>query len=114
MSIICTCIGCGCDDLHACGERRTRAGCSWLIKDGHIGLGVCSSCPDEAKRWHTGDRRPSRKALLGEALHIIKEERHTLHYSCSIPGTNRIPNADDRAELRKLDRWIRFTKEAMK
>lgn len=41
---IATCIGCGCDDLHACvagGEP-----CRWLDVDRTRGLGVCSECPE--------------------------------------------------------------------
>jgi hypothetical protein len=34
------CIGCGCDDDHAC-----ELGCAWLNVDRSAGLGVCSSCP---------------------------------------------------------------------
>lgn len=34
-----TCIGCGCDDNHACDF-----GCSWLVVDRRVGLGVCSEC----------------------------------------------------------------------
>jgi hypothetical protein len=33
------CIGCGCDDDHACD-----LGCSWLVVDRRASLGVCSEC----------------------------------------------------------------------
>lgn len=41
--MIATCIGCGCDDDHACD-----LGCSWLVVDRGVGLGVCSEC---SSRW---------------------------------------------------------------
>jgi hypothetical protein len=34
-----TCIGCGCDDDHAC-----ELGCAWLVVERRVGLGVCSEC----------------------------------------------------------------------
>lgn len=54
------CIGCGCDDDHACIDAFDEA-CHWLRVDRRAGLGVCSSCPEELKRWDAGDRE--RKAL---------------------------------------------------
>jgi ParB/RepB/Spo0J family partition protein len=41
-----TCIGCGCDDDHAC-----EGGCTWLRVDRQSGKGVCSSCPDHVEQW---------------------------------------------------------------
>lgn len=46
-----TCIGCGCDDLHACD-----AGCSWLRVDRDTGIGVCSECPDQVTTFDAGKR----------------------------------------------------------
>lgn len=40
------CIGCGCDDLHACPE-----GCAWLRVDYKQGQGVCSECPGHVAGW---------------------------------------------------------------
>jgi hypothetical protein len=51
-----TCIGCGCDDLHACFDEVAEAPCSWLEVDYGAGLGVCSACPDHLERWRLGDR----------------------------------------------------------
>ncbi|MDK9702530.1 MAG: hypothetical protein OEL20_05275 [Sulfuritalea sp.] len=49
-----TCIGCRCTDFHACqGEDGP---CSWLAVDYGAGLGVCSGCPDQLKRWQAGER----------------------------------------------------------
>lgn len=33
------CIGCGCCDTVAC-----ESGCSWLVVDGLVNVGVCSNC----------------------------------------------------------------------
>lgn len=51
-----TCIGCGCDDLHACEDDATGGPCSWLVVDRETGLGVCSACPGDLERWNAGDR----------------------------------------------------------
>lgn len=49
------CIGCGCDDFHACIDPATGGGCSWLIKQLHAG--VCNCCSDAMTRWDAGDRK---------------------------------------------------------
>ncbi len=41
---IATCIGCGCDDLHACQDEH--GACYWLTVDYDAGRGVCSCCKD--------------------------------------------------------------------
>lgn len=38
-----TCIGCGCDDLHACADLFGDP-CYWLTVDRAAGTGVCSQC----------------------------------------------------------------------
>lgn len=49
-----TCIGCGCNDFHAC---QTEEGpCSWLEVDYTMGRGVCSNCEEYLERWNKGDR----------------------------------------------------------
>ncbi len=53
---IATCIGCGCDDYHACANDKTGQPCSWLRVDYDAGFGVCSECPDHVVRWDAGDR----------------------------------------------------------
>lgn len=68
---VATCIGCGCNDNHACDDGFGD-GCSWLKVDRRAGVGVCSSCPGELKRWNRGERaakkepsktdRPTRRA----------------------------------------------------
>lgn len=44
-----TCIGCGCDDWHACS-----GGCDWLRVDRARGWGVCSKCRDKVAAWDHG------------------------------------------------------------
>ncbi len=56
---IATCIGCGCDDNHACWSDATDNPCHWVRLDREAGLGVCSACPDDVKRWDAGDRSVS-------------------------------------------------------
>lgn len=51
-----TCIGCGCDDHHAC-ITAFGEGCHWLKVDSRKGFGVCSECPGHVKRFEKGDRR---------------------------------------------------------
>lgn len=49
---IATCIGCGCDDNHAC-----QPGCCWWLRvDYSAGVGVCSKCEDFVKAWDDGTR----------------------------------------------------------
>ena len=50
------CIGCGCDDFHACIDPDNGGGsCSWLIWQLHHG--VCSCCADAMPRWKAGELR---------------------------------------------------------
>lgn len=50
------CIGCGCDDLHACDVDEDGNGCHWVRVDEEQLLGVCSECPDHVARFDAGDR----------------------------------------------------------
>lgn len=59
MSAVATCIGCGCDDDHACPSR-----CHWLRVDYGAGAGVCSECPTHEARWAAGDRAPNNGKAL--------------------------------------------------
>lgn len=40
------CVGCGCDDWHAC-----EGGCEWLRLDRARAIGVCSACPELLAAW---------------------------------------------------------------
>jgi hypothetical protein len=51
MSRIAACIGCSCDDRHAC-----EGGCWWLRLDRTEGIGVCSQCEEHIEAWDRGDR----------------------------------------------------------
>ena len=53
---IAQCIGCGCDDNHACYDEIADNPCHWVRLDRSAGLGVCSACPDDVPRWDAGDR----------------------------------------------------------
>lgn len=52
---VATCIGCGCDDYHACWDDVVAQPCSWLRVDRDAARGVCSTCPEEIERWDSGD-----------------------------------------------------------
>ena len=56
MDNISTCIGCGCNDLHACHDEKTDLPCSWIVVDREISRGVCSCCAPHLSRWDSGDR----------------------------------------------------------
>ena len=53
---IAICIGCGCDDNHACWDDARDNPCCWVRLDRAAGLGVCSACPEHEARWDQGDR----------------------------------------------------------
>lgn len=54
--ILAHCIGCGCNDLHACWDEQAEQPCSWVRLDMVTGRGVCSACPDLVENWDRGDR----------------------------------------------------------
>ncbi|PXX94707.1 hypothetical protein CR157_21555 [Halomonas sp. LBP4] len=54
-----TCIGCGCDDHHACWDEKAGQPCSWLRVDRDAGQGVCSACTEHTDRWDAGDTSPA-------------------------------------------------------
>ena len=51
VGMVSVCIGCGCDDHHAC-----RGGCWWLRVDRETGLGICSECGHLVEAWDRGER----------------------------------------------------------
>ena len=53
------CIGCGCDDFHACSER-----CCWVHVDVDLGVGVCSECSRHITSWRHGERNLSLEVLI--------------------------------------------------
>lgn len=56
---VATCIGCGCDDDHAC-----VGGCSWVRIDRIACVGVCAACLADVPRWDAGDRSMAEDAPL--------------------------------------------------
>ncbi|MBP2858656.1 hypothetical protein J8657_13700 [Dickeya oryzae] len=48
---VAVCIGCGCDDNHACVDEFHDV-CGWLAVDRNKKLGVCSFCSEHLERWH--------------------------------------------------------------
>ncbi|GKW29484.1 hypothetical protein AB6D34_18250 [Pectobacterium brasiliense] len=45
ITAITTCVGCGCDDNHACVNEYHEV-CHWLRVNRNTGLGVCSQCAE--------------------------------------------------------------------
>lgn len=52
--LIAKCVGCGCDDLHAC-ISDDQLPCHWLRLDRTLGLGVCSECPGDLTEWDASE-----------------------------------------------------------
>ena len=89
---IARCIGCGCDDNHACRPY----GCSWLRVDYAAGVGVCSECSTLVAEWDQGLRKP----VFAESRHgnwpdIPKEEVEQVLANARIRIT--VPAAKERS-----------------
>lgn len=54
------CIGCGCDDNHACKDPVDDLPCSWLAIDRSRHRGVCSCCPRRLEAFKKGSRHLTR------------------------------------------------------
>lgn len=71
---VASCIGCGCDDHHAC-----NGGCWWLHVDYEVGLGVCSQCEEHVEAWERGDRtshaQPATEAEIDQRQYNGRELR---------------------------------------
>lgn len=65
------CIGCGCDDNHACDE-----GCYWLRVDLRENKGVCSACEAHVEAWDRGDRTPHAQPIAEIEAEMAGEIRH--------------------------------------
>lgn len=61
-----TCVGCGCDDLHACRVTdeftHQRGRCYWLDWLPVSRVGVCSACPGELARFRRFNYKLTAKA----------------------------------------------------
>lgn len=55
---IAVCIGCGCDDLHAC-EDGLGDPCAWFVVDRRLGIGICTghSVTDQMRLAYKAMRR---------------------------------------------------------
>lgn len=66
------CIGCGCQDHHACEN-----GCWWLRVDYEVASGVCSECEKHVNRWDAGERWRNTQApadIAGQNIaHVVQE-----------------------------------------
>jgi len=69
---LCVCIGCGCDDEHAC-EDLLGDPCGWLQQSGTRKRGVCTQCPTYVKAWMRGERKLSERAKAAVANRKLQE-----------------------------------------
>lgn len=63
------CVGCGCDEHHACVEIGLLVGgpnCWWLRFDASAGVGLCSACEDLVRVWDAARTHPPLTALIAE------------------------------------------------
>lgn len=74
--LISTCIGCGCDDEHACMDKSSDNPCYWLKVDRNELKGLCSCCPEHLERWNSGDRKVPKKTKLTQQdiINVIMDE----------------------------------------
>jgi hypothetical protein len=74
--VLCQCIGCGCDDLHACQDLIGDP-CGWLVRSNSGRLGVCTQCPVALARWKGGKRyfTEQAKAAIAERKLIERASR---------------------------------------
>jgi hypothetical protein len=81
-SVLCQCIGCGCDDNHACPDLLGDP-CGWLVQSESGRLGVCTRCPVTLRRWEAGKRHFSDRAKAAIAERRLLERasrpRRVLH-----------------------------------
>lgn len=79
---IAQCIGCGCDDMHACVHTNGEA-CSWLAVDRHEGRGVCSACRGDLARWNAGDHSiaVTARELVSAAGHPSRPNQRACRYA---------------------------------
>ena len=48
------CIGCGCDEVHACANPHSDTACWWMRFNAEDHAGVCSRCEDLVEHWDRG------------------------------------------------------------
>jgi len=71
--VLCQCIGCGCDDLHAC-EDLIGTPCGWAVRSQSGRLGVCTQCPTALVLWKRGKRYFTVRAKEAIAARKILEK----------------------------------------
>jgi hypothetical protein len=67
-SDVAVCIGCGCDDNHAC-----EFGCYWLRLDREDRKGVCSECVDHCEAWDRGDRTSRAQSMAEIEAEMLED-----------------------------------------
>ncbi|HEX5461852.1 MAG TPA: hypothetical protein VFX20_17950 [Steroidobacteraceae bacterium] len=72
------CIGCGCDDLHACDVDEDGNACHWLRIDEDELVGVCSECPEHVTRFDAGERSIEYQGQAGAPADRATEEESLL------------------------------------
>lgn len=68
------CIGCGCDEIHACqvpanlhvDHGAAGGACWWLRYNATEKLGVCSACEDLVRAWDSAKSHAAILALIAE------------------------------------------------
>lgn len=65
------CIGCGCDEQHACDMHHVGlyGGCWWVRFDAEARLGVCSACWDLVKAWDATKHHTPFLPLIAERFY---------------------------------------------
>jgi len=97
---ISVCIGCGCDDLHACHDPVAQCGCSWLRVDRRVGAGVCSCCSEKLAGWDSDDRA----TLILRSLAVRAAQLTPLEFDlASAQLFSRLSELNQFSEYRELD-----------
>lgn len=60
-AVLCQCIGCGCDDNHACQDLLGDP-CGWIVQSKSRRLGVCTRCPNMVPLWNARKRYFTKRA----------------------------------------------------
>lgn len=64
------CIGCGCDEQHACPmDPAGFFACWWMRFDAAAGVGICSCCEDLAAAWDKSRNRAPILPLIAERFY---------------------------------------------
>lgn len=69
---VCVCIGCGCDDDHACADLLDDP-CGWLVQSATGKHGVCTECALTLPSWMKGKRQLTERAKANIAQRKLRE-----------------------------------------